>query len=432
MGATPELVARCAEKRYKSQRGCVARIMSKVEWPVGIEALLDETLTDAYGEDEQLWALLQAFQDNVPLPADAFVIGEAVEVVEIDYDGSTRRGLTARCRRQGGEHAVAVSEVSFPEGSEGAQHVAAYRKWLGLEPARPSMPATTRQPKRHKVAEGDLDLSVPAELVVLTPKKGAARCRMLGTEREITLRSGDVWDLVPGEIITIRARKQWRYAGHPYLSGDVESHHLNVNALGLLPLRLQDECQWDPSEEYWGEEGEPLEEWAKPIVAWGPRLSFEMEQVLPGANWEDWDSDPILEASELHAAGDRLGAEQILVGMLAADLRCLDAHGHLGNFAFDNCPEQAIRHYEVGVRIGELSLGDDFDGLLPWGRIDNRPFLRCMHGFGLCLWRLLRTDEAAEVFGRMLWLNPTDNQGIRFLLSQVGAGQKWEDHHGDG
>jgi len=117
--------------------------------------------------------------------------------------------------------------------------------------------------------------------------------------------------------------------------------------------------------------------------------------------------------------------------MLAADLRCLDAHAHLGNFAFDHRPEDAIRHYEVGVRIGELSLGDDFDGLLPWGRIDNRPFLRCMHGFGLCLWRLGREDEAAVLFARMLWLNPTDNQGIRFMLPQVRAGERWEDHHGD-
>ena len=60
-------------------------------------------------------------------------------------------------------------------------------------------------------------------------------------------------------------------------------------------------------------------------------------------------------------------------------------------------PKEAIRHYEVGVRIGELSFGDSFEGLLPWGWIDNRPFLRCMHGFGLCLWRL-DNEEAAAIF----------------------------------
>jgi len=70
------------------------------------------------------------------------------------------------------------------------------------------------------------------------------------------------------------------------------------------------------------------------------------------------------------------------VDLCQADLRCLDAHAHLGNCVFDLGPQQAIRHYAVGLRIGELSIGSDFDGLLPWGLVDNRPFLLCMHGFG--------------------------------------------------
>jgi hypothetical protein len=78
------------------------------------------------------------------------------------------------------------------------------------------------------------------------------------------------------------------------------------------------------------------------------------------------------------------------------------------------------------VRIGELSLGLDFDGLLPWGHIDNRPFLRCMHGFGLCRWRLGRFQEAECVFERMLRLNPSDNQGVRFLIDTVRARTLWD------
>jgi hypothetical protein len=97
--------------------------MSEFEWPEGTEALLDEILTDAYGDDEQLWAIRLAFEDNVKVPAVAFVIGEPVDLAAIDYDGNTRRGLTARCRRQdGGEHVMPVSEVVFPDGSVGAMH----------------------------------------------------------------------------------------------------------------------------------------------------------------------------------------------------------------------------------------------------------------------------------------------------------------------
>ena len=93
-------------------------------------------------------------------------------------------------------------------------------------------------------------------------------------------------------------------------------------------------------------------------------------------------------------------------------------------------PDFAIRHYEVGLRIGELSLGDHFDGGLHWGNIDNRPFLRCMHGYGLCLWRLGRFEEAGGVFERILWLNPSDNQGVRFLIQPVKARMTWEKGRG--
>ena len=152
-----------------------------------------------------------------------------------------------------------------------------------------------------------------------------------------------------------------------------------------------------------------------------------MEQVLPGADPDDPFADLITESNDRHDAGDRLGAERTLMELCQSDLHCLDAHAHLGNFVFDRSPEDAIRHYEVGLRIGELSLGDDFDGVLLWGHIENRPFPRSMHGYGLCLWRLGRFDEAERVFDRMLWLNPSDNQGARFLYEDVRARRSWKE-----
>ncbi len=107
--------------------------MSRQEWPDGTEALLDDILVDAYGDDEQLGSLYQAFDDAVPLPADAFVIGEPVSVVGVAYDGNARVGLTARCRRRdGSEYIVAAWEIAFAEGTNGARHVAAYQMWLGV------------------------------------------------------------------------------------------------------------------------------------------------------------------------------------------------------------------------------------------------------------------------------------------------------------
>jgi hypothetical protein len=134
--------------------------MAKGRGPSGdgreeIEALFEEILVDAYGDDEQHWAFRQAFEDEVALPADAFVIGEPVSVVAIDYDGDTRRGLTATCRREDGtRHSVAASGIGFPAGSAGARYIAVYRRWLGLGPfpragaAAPRKSGRTRRPKR--------------------------------------------------------------------------------------------------------------------------------------------------------------------------------------------------------------------------------------------------------------------------------------------
>jgi hypothetical protein len=343
-----------------------------------------------------------------------------------------RVGLTARCRREdGSEHIVAVNEVALPQASPGAWLIAAYRRWLHLDPFPAEIEPPSKRKRRHKATTDDIDLSKPVELTVLSVKEPAARCRLLGTDRVITLRASRMWKVVPGAIVTVKPRKYWRFSGHPYLSGEIQSTRIDVESLGLVPLELQEMGMWDPEEEYWGEEDEPIEEWARPIIAHGPRLEFEMEQVIPGENPDDFFDDPITRSNDYMNSGDPIEARRILMELCEADLRCLDAHSHLGYLVFKFSPHEAIEHYEVGMRIGEISLGNDFSDVLLWGHIDNRPFLRCMHGYGLCLWRLERFDEAARIFDRMLWLNPRDNQGIRFLIDDVKSETVWEDREHD-
>jgi hypothetical protein len=391
-----------------------------------LDHLIQEIIVDAYGDIEQLWAFRQAFEDQVAVPCDAFVIGEAVTVLKFDFDGNERRGLTARCRRPGGSnYTVAAADVVLPEAAPGARHLAAYRKWMGLGalPKPRAVPPTAKAPA--------VDPNLPVDLVVLSVKQKTASCRLLGGDRPVSLRAGTVWDLVPGEILHLRPTRHWTYAGHPYLSGQILSRQIDAAALGLAPLRLEERGMWNPAEEYWGEEGEPIERWARPIITRGPRPAFEMEQVLPGFDPDDPESDPIGQSVDRRESGDTAGARAILMDVCQSDLRCLDAHAHLGNLKFEQLPEEAIRHFEVGVLIGELSLGENFDGLLQWGWIDNRLFLRCLHGYGLCLWRLRRFQEAYAVFDRMLWLNPSDNTGVRFLLADVRARRAWEDRTAD-
>jgi hypothetical protein len=385
--------------------------------------LVDDITVDADGDDEQLWAFRQVIEDEVAMPSDAFVVGEPVTILEIDYDGNERRGLTAKLRRQDASvHVISASDLIFPEGSKGADYMAAYRTWLGIEPY-PQVPLT----KKPKATDDEIDMSKDANLIVLAIKGNAISCRILGTEHVLTLRPSGLWETMPGEIITVSPRRKWRYGGHPYLAGEIKASRTDVPTLGLTPLKLHEMGMWDPKEHYWGEPDEPIEPWAKPIIKRGPRPEYEMEQVLPGEDPDNPDTNPILEAVDVKEAGNLRKARRMLMDILTADLRCLDAHAHLGNFAFPRDPDTAVRHYDIGVKIGELSLGKDFGGLLPWGCIDNRPFLRCLHGYSLCLWRFGRMRDAEKVFTRMLWLNPTDNQGARFNLFDVKEGKAWHE-----
>ena len=191
------------------------------------------------------------------------------------------------------------------------------------------------------------------------------------------------------------------------------------------PLRLYERGIWDPAEQYWGEPDSMLEVCLVEVIAAGPRLQFEFEQLLPGG--EDPDAgDPILDAVERRDRGHPDRAQALLEGLVEWDARCIDAHAHLGGFAFDqHALEEAQAHYATGVRIAEASLPDGFGGVLGWGWIDNRPFLRCLHGLTLSTWRLEQHEEAQELCRALLWLNPADNQGARELLPEIAAGAPW-------
>lgn len=270
-----------------------------------------------------------------------------------------------------------------------------------------------------------------ADAVVLKVNAQSARVRILTEADQLTFRSANAWKVVPGQLVTLVIEKRWTWRGDAYATGEMENPRIELEKVGLEPLPLT------------GGELEDLRSAYEPYHSPDPyaplwrkltakrRVGFEMDPIawgaLPGL---DDDENPTCDAAELAEAGDREGARELLMEVLCADLRCIDAHAHLGNLVFDDSPERALVHYEIGIRIGELSLPPDFDGVLIWGHIYNRPFLRCLHGYGLCHWRLQQLSKAQQVFERLLSLNPNDNQGARFCWYDVRRGRSWEEAQG--
>ena len=141
----------------------------------------------------------------------------------------------------------------------------------------------------------------------------------------------------------------------------------------------------------------------------GARPQFEMEQVIPGSTRRTrttgtpirWPMPPNCTRPEYNQE-----ASEILHALLAQDTRCLDAWVHLGNIAFDTKgPKAALEFYDTAVAIAEQSLPEGFAGVLPRGLIDNRPFLRALHGLGLCAWRQRRWDDATVIYTNLVWID---------------------------
>ncbi len=67
--------------------------------------------------------------------------------------------------------------------------------------------------------------------------------------------------------------------------------------------------------------------------------------------------DPIYRSVEALQCGNPDQAYAILMELLQQDLRCLDAHAHLGNLFFDGPTDLALRHYTVGTRSASSPSG---------------------------------------------------------------------------
>lgn len=81
--------------------------------------------------------------------------------------------------------------------------------------------------------------------------------------------------------------------------------------------------------------------------------------------------------------------------------------------------QQAYDLYAAGVEAGERALGPEvFEQAVGafWGILETRPYMRAKEGLAHMLWEMGRREEAIATAQEMLRLNPSDNQGMRYIL----------------
>jgi len=78
----------------------------------------------------------------------------------------------------------------------------------------------------------------------------------------------------------------------------------------------------------------------------------------------------------------------------------------------------AEESYRKAYEKAKASLGtEDKKAFAWWGELETRPYMRARHGLGLLYLETKRYEDAIGEFKGLLWRNPNDNQGVRYLIA---------------
>jgi len=94
------------------------------------------------------------------------------------------------------------------------------------------------------------------------------------------------------------------------------------------------------------------------------------------------------------------------------------------NFLAENekTPEGSLKLYQKAMDSGKKQLGESFikenKGHF-WLMLETRPYMNAKLGFAHCLEALDWKDEAINEYNEILELNPSDNQGVRYMLASL-------------
>jgi hypothetical protein len=95
-----------------------------------LDKLIEEATVDCYDESEQAIGLCTMIEENLAVPFKTKILGVDVSVtgIETGDDGIAK----AICERGRERQLISVTDLPLPKPSpEGAEWIAAYRRWLG-------------------------------------------------------------------------------------------------------------------------------------------------------------------------------------------------------------------------------------------------------------------------------------------------------------
>ena len=118
-------------------------------------------------------------------------------------------------------------------------------------------------------------------------------------------------------------------------------------------------------------------------------------------------------------AQDPREAKKYFERAIKLDPDLADAYNGLAEVAISRGNFSAAEDdYRKAYEKAKARLGtEDKKSFVWWGELETRPYMRARHGLGLLYLEAGRFDEAIGEFKDLLWRNPNDNQGVRYLVA---------------
>ena len=93
-----------------------------------LEALIEEAVVDAYGDEEQTGGFFTMIEEHLALPFSVSILGVEAVVEKVDM---TRDGrIVAVCKRDGVKQRIEILDLPLPKPiPAGAEWIAAYSHW---------------------------------------------------------------------------------------------------------------------------------------------------------------------------------------------------------------------------------------------------------------------------------------------------------------
>jgi len=93
-----------------------------------LEALIEEAVVDAYGDEEQTGGFFTMIEEHLALPFSVSILGVETVVEKVDMTPDCR--IVAVCKRGGVKQKIEILDLPLPNPAPaGAEWIAAYRHW---------------------------------------------------------------------------------------------------------------------------------------------------------------------------------------------------------------------------------------------------------------------------------------------------------------